>query len=167
MKKLLINIIILFGLISFSVASSAEEGAIKFTNTVKKQVIEKNKKGEEIMRYVPPDLAVPGNTMMYTITFENISDQAVTGIVINDPLPNNSKYVENSATGKNTDITFSTDGTSFNVPAKLKLKDKSGKTWTASADKYTHIRWVHKQPLKPGEIGTVTFKTKIRKPQEY
>ena len=150
MKKLIINILILFGVISFSSVSSAEDGAIKFTNTVMKEIVEKNKKGEDVISYIEPGLALPGNTMLYTITFENISNQPVSGIVVNDPLPNNSKYLANTATGRNTDITFSADGENFAVPGKLILTDKSGRSWTASADSYTHIRWKYKQTLKPG-----------------
>lgn len=165
--KLITKITLLFGLIAFSFASVAEDGVIKFTNTVKKQVVEKNDKGEEIIRYVEPTLNIPGNTMMYTITFENISNQPVGGIIINDPLPNNSRYLEGTATGENTDITFSADGIYFDVPENIKVKDKTGRVWTASADKYTHIRWVYRKNLEPGEIGTVTFKTKIRTIQEY
>ena len=166
MKKLIINFVILVGLTTFSFVSSAE-GPIRFTNTVKKEIIEKNALGEDVVRYVEPTIAIPGNTMMYTITFENIGDQPVSGIVVNDPIPNNSKYLGNTATGKNSEITFSADGEYFDVPGNIKVKDRSGKTWTASPDKYTHIRWRYKNILQPGETGLVTFKTKIRKPQEY
>ena len=134
---------------------------------MKKEIVEENDKGEKVIRYVEPVTAIPGNTMMYTITFENTGDKPVSGIVINDPLPNNSKYIANTATGENTKITFSADGNNFAVPGKIKLKDKTGKTWTVSADKYTHIRWVYSKNLMPGEIGKVTFKTKIKTPQEY
>ena len=167
MKNLLLNIILLFGLTTFSFAVAAEAGPIKFTNTVKKEIIEENDKGEKVIRYVEPTTAIPGNTMMYNITFENTGDKPVSGIVINDPLPNNSKYVANTATGNNTKITFSVDGENFDVPSKVKIKDASGKVRAASADKYTHIRWVYTKDLLPGEIGKVTFKTKIKKPQEY
>ena len=167
MKNLLLKIALIFGLTISPLAAMAENGPIKFTNTVMKEVIEKNDKGEELTSYVEPATAVPGNTMMYTITFENIGDKSVSNIVINDPLPNNSKYIANSAEGKNTTITFSADGEKFDVPSKIKLKDASGKIWTASADKYTHIRWTYKKNLQPGEIGKVTFKTKIRTPEEY
>ena len=167
MKNLLLNIILLFGLTTFSFAVTAEEGPIKFTNTVMKEIIEENDKGEKVIRYVVPATAIPGNTMMYTITFENTGDKPVSGIVINDPLPNNSKYVAKTATGENTKITFSVDGENFDVPSKIKLKDASGKVWTATVDKYTHIRWDYTKNLMPGETGKVTFKTKIKTPQEY
>ena len=167
MRDILIKIIVLFGFCLFSSGAIAESGPIKLTNTVMKEIIEKNDKGDEVVRYVEPATAVPGNTMVYTITFENIGDQPVSDIVINDPLPNNSKYIADTAAGKDTVITFSADGEVFDVPSKIKLKDASGKTWTATPDKYTHIRWIYKKNLLPGEIGSVTFKTKIKTPEEY
>lgn len=163
MKNVILKITMLFGLAVFSFAAFAEQGPIKFTNTVMKEVIEKNNKGEKVIRYVEPVIAIPGNTMMYTITFENIGDKPVSNIVVNDPLPNNSKYLVGTATGRHTTITYSVDGKYFAVPEKIKIKDKDGKLKIASADKYTHIRWVYKKDLTPGEIGKVTFKTKIRK----
>lgn len=166
--KFILKLTLLFGLMTFSFLSAAEDGggAIRFTNTVKKQIVEKNVIGVDVIRYVEPTLNLPGDTMMYTITFENIIDQPVGGIVVNDPLPNNSKYLEASATGDNTDITFSIDGKNFDVPEKLTFRDASGITKKVPAEKYTHIRWVYKKQLEPGETGTVTFKTKIRKKQE-
>lgn len=163
MKNVILKITMLIGLAAFSLTAFAEQGPIKFTNTVMKEVIEKNKEGEKVIRYVEPATAIPGNTMMYTITFENIGDKPVSKIVVNDPLPNNSRYLAGTAAGKHTEITYSVDGKYFDVPEKIKIKDKDGKPKVASAGKYTHIRWVYKKDLMPGEVGKVTFKTKIRK----
>lgn len=141
----------------------AENGKIILTNKVFKQVIKTDKEGNVTYDYVEPGTALPGDVMMYTITFENIGDSPAQGIVINNPVPNNSEYRVGSATGRNTEIVFSIDGgKNFGNPEELVVKDKNGKQWTAKPESYTHIRWIYKQPLAAGEKGEVSFKTKIK-----
>lgn len=159
--KLFFSLMIFTSLFSTNVFS--QDGKIVLTNKVLKQVIKKDKKGNITYDYIVPGTALPGDVMMYTITFENIGNEPATGIVINDPIPNNSKYRVDSATGKNTKITFSIDGgKSFGIPDDLVVKDKNGKEWKAKPETYTHIRWVYKKPLAPGSKGEVTFKTQVK-----
>ena len=93
--KLFFSFLILTSLFSTNVFS--EEGSIVLTNKVLKQVIKKDKKGNTTYDYIEPGTALPGDVMMYSITFENIGNEPAKGIVINDPITNNSKYRINSA----------------------------------------------------------------------
>ena len=140
----------------------AEEGAIRFSNNAFKQVISKAADGSTQYDYIEPGLVLPDDVILYEIVFENISDQDVSNIVINNPIPNNSKYRGSSATGESTVITFSVDGKNFASADALKLKDKTGKTWQAKPEDYVAIRWLYKKTLKPGEKGKVTYKTTIK-----
>ena len=159
--KLFFSMMILTAL--FSSNAFAEDGSIVLTNKVFKQVIKKDKDGNTTYDYIGAELAVPGDVMMYTITFKNKGNDSAEGIVINDPIPNNSKYRIDSAVGKNTTITFSIDGgKSFGNPDDLVVKDKNGKVWKAKPESYTHIRWVYNKPLMRGEKGEVSFKTQIK-----
>lgn len=152
-----------FGFLLLPAQVLSEEGSIKFTNKVFKQVIKTNENGEKEFSYVEPTIAIPGDVMLYSITFENIGKEVVSNIVVNDPIPNNSKYRINSAVGKNTTITFSIDGgKNFGDPEDLVVKDKSGKSWVAKPEEYTHIRWVYGKSLASGEKAEVSFKTTIR-----
>jgi len=159
--KLFFSLMIFTSLFSTNVFS--QDGKIVLTNKVLKQVIKKDKKGNITYDYIEPGTALPGDVMMYSITFENIGSEPAKGIVINDPIPNNSKYRVDSASGKNTKITFSIDGgKNFGNPKDLIVKDKNGKEWTAKPESYTHIRWVYTKSLAPGTKGEVTFKTQVK-----
>ena len=167
MKNINLTITMFFCIAMISVQALAKEGQIRLTNKVFKQVITTNEKGEKKLDYVEPKLAIPGDVIFYTTTFENISQENADDIVIKNPIPNNSNYRMGSAKGKNTDIDFSVDkGKSFGRPEKLFVIDKAGKKWTARPEDYTDIRWIYKKPLVAGEKGTVTFKTMIKKPGE-
>ena len=147
----------------FSVNAFADNGKIVLTNKVFKQVIKADKDGNTTYEYIEPGTALPGDVMMYVIAFENLSDAPAEGIVINDPIPNNSKYRVGSAVGKNSTISFSIDGgKNFGNPNDLIVKDKNGKEWKAKPESYTHIRWVYNKPLAPKEKGEVSFKTQIK-----
>lgn len=159
--KLFFGLMILTSLFSTNVFS--QEGKIVLTNQVFKQVIKKDKEGNTTYDYVEPKTALPGDVMMYIISFENNGKDKADEVVINDPIPNNSKYRVGSAVGKNTKITFSIDGgKSFGDPDDLVVKDKDGKEWRAKPESYTHIRWTFKGSLAPGEKGEVSFKTQIK-----
>ena len=133
--KLFLSTMILTALFSSNVF--AEEGKIVLTNNVFKQVVKKDKEGNVTYDYIKPELALPGDVMLYTISFENVGADPAEGVVINNPIPNNSKYRANSATGKNTVITYSTDnGKSFADPDALVVKDKNGKEWKAKPHPY-------------------------------
>jgi len=164
MNKKLFSLMLIAVFTSFvSLSASAEEGAIRFSNKAFKQVITKNADGTTKFDYVEPKLVLPEDVILYEIVFENISDKPVENIVVNNPIANNSKYRDGSATGDATVITFSVDGKNFAAADALTVKDKSGKTWQAKPEDYTAIRWIYKKPLKPGEKAKVAYKTTINK----
>jgi len=166
MKAYKQNFLLLFLVTAFlllaSAAASAEEGAIRFSNKAFKQVISKSKDGTVQYDYVEPKLVLPDDIILYEIEFENISDKEVSDIVVNNPIANNSKYRAGSAAGNSSVITFSVDGKVFASADQLVVKDKSGQSQKAKPGNYTVIRWVYKKVLKPGEKGTVTYKTSIK-----
>jgi len=147
----------------FAVPAQAEEGAIRFSNNAYKQEISTDKDGKKQFNFVEPKLVLPGDVILYEIEFENVSDQVISDIVVNNPLPNNSKYRAGSAQGKSTQITFSVDGNNYKKAEGLVVKDKAGKSWLAKPEDYQAIRWVYKQALKPGEKSKVSYKTEIKK----
>ena len=153
----------LFISLLFASNAFAEGGKIVLTNKVFKQVIKKDKEGNVTYEYVKPELALPGDVILYVISFENIGTDVAKDIVINNPMPNNSKYRMDSAVGKNTTISFSIDnGKTFGNPAQLVVTDASGNEWKAKPENYTHVRWLYNKSLEPGGKGEVSFKTEIK-----
>ena len=170
MKSYKQNFLLLFLITAFllsvsatvSAESSAEQGAIRFSNKAFKQVNVKTKDGAVQYDYVEPKLVLPDDIILYEIEFENISDETVSDIVINNPIANNSKYRSRSAAGKFSDVTFSIDGKDFDTVDALWVKDKKGQSRQAKPEEYKAIRWVYKKALKPGEKAKVTYKTSIK-----
>lgn len=129
------------------------------------EVTLKNEAGEEkVIRVNAADAKVkPGTVVIYTITYTNGSKDKIDGVVINNPMPEHTEYVGDTAEGAATVITFSVDGgASFGTPVTLKVKGKDGKKRTAMAKEYTNIRWAITEDLLSGESGTVGFRVKVK-----
>lgn len=125
------------------------------------------KEGKKVVKAVPASKFQPGDTIQYTITYTNKSAEPVTDAIINDPIPEGTTYILDSATGENSDITFSIDnGKTFKKPTLLYYEvdtEKAKKVQkVASPDQYTNVRWTLKNTLPPKGSGKVSFKVKVK-----
>ncbi len=105
----------------------------------------------------------PGDVIRYTITFQNDSPQDVAAgsVVITNPLPDGTVYLDGTAAGSATQITFSVDGDTFSDPSALTVTDASG-TRRATAADYRSIRWAYGPRLPAGASSNVSFDVRIR-----
>ncbi len=146
-------------------AASQQKGAVEITTRTTVDVVQKNEKGEKavVTKDVSEAKIVPGDIVMFAMTYRNNGKQPATGVVVTDPIPQHMVYVDKSAEGKGTAIDFSVDGgKTYNSPEKLRLKDATGKTRPALAQDYTHVRWVVKGAVPPGGSGMVSFKARVK-----
>lgn len=97
---------------------------------------------------------VPGDVLRYTITFKNTSaqDVAAGSVIITNALPDGTQYLEGTARGDDTTITFSVDGDNFADPRSL----TAGGAAATAAD-YRSIRWTFEPMLPSGVSGQVSF----------
>ena len=89
------------------------DGEIVLENAVQKVEYFTNEQGERESRLVEPARVVPGDELAYTIAFENVSENVVVdagSVVITNPIPAEVIYLEDTAFGAGTAITFSADG---------------------------------------------------------
>ena len=139
------------------------EGAVQLQTSAQIEQIVLNEKGEKESRLVPVTTVIPGDEVIYTITFTNRADAEAETVVITDPVPEQMRYVEGSAFGGGTDILFSVDGgKSFGTPGELTVASADGSRRNARAEDYTHIRWKMRNPLQPGKQGHARFRAQLR-----
>lgn len=150
-------------LVSAPLQVRAAKGHIEMRTEVRKVETYTDKEGNKKQREVKPDKVIPSDELLYTIYFRNVSKESASNIVINDPIPENMRYKKGSAFGSGTEITFSVDGgKTFATPDKLKVNSGQGGLKTATETDYTHIRWIFKPVLGPGEKGTVQFRAILK-----
>jgi uncharacterized repeat protein (TIGR01451 family) len=146
-------------------APSVSAQAVELVTKAEKE-IEVIEKGVKVKKLSPPQKMVPGDEVLYTVTYTNKTAKPAENVNVVNPVPKHTRYIIGSAAGDNAEITFSVDGgKNFATPDKLTvaIKDKSGKDSVrpAGGADYTHIRWVIKQNVAPGQSGSVRFRAVI------
>ncbi len=138
-------------------ALAQEQAHLDVTTVVQKEEVFTNENGEQEKRLVDANTVIPGERVVYTITFRNISDQSADNVVITNPIDSNLTYVEGSAFGPGTVIEFSVDGgKTWGAPDALQVSEDGG-TRRAEAKDFTHVRWVVQNDVAAGALGVVRF----------
>ena len=144
-----ICLLVLVGLMLALPAVCLASPKIVMEVVAEKMVVVK-KDGKEIVQRVPATAINSGEVITYTVKYKNVGDEAAVDVVIE---------------GKDTDITFSVDGKTFNKPPLLtyEVKVAAGKIEkrSASPEEYKNVRWVVRKVM-PGQGGNVSFKAKVR-----
>lgn len=154
-RKTMIGVL---ALLFFSTGSWAQEqGHLNVRTVVQKEQVVINDDGDSETTLVPADTVVPGEKVVVTTTFQNISGESADNVVITNPISSELIYVDGSAFGPGTDIEFSVDGgQTFAAAADLTVTE-DGVTRSADANDFTHIRWVMREELAAGAQGVARF----------
>lgn len=136
---------------------------LEMTMTAEKEVTV-TEGGKKKVKRVPAQSSSPGETIIYTLTYRNVGDEKATDVKLDNPLPAGARYVADSATGANAQISFTVDGKSYAKAAELSVErtvaGKKEKSRALPAD-YTGIRWVIAE-VKPGQAGQVGFRAQVQ-----
>lgn len=144
-------------LLTTSLFSTAAFAEVVLENKAFKVTEVKTADGKTVEQWKDPDKMLPGDKVGYQIHFRNTATDNADGIVISNPVPENTEYVADSAKGSETAITFSVDnGNNFAQPAQL-FVEKNGKRVQATAADYTNVRWQLTKPLAAGASGSVQY----------
>ena len=112
-----------------------------------------------------PDALLPGDVVLYRLTFTNITDAQVRNVEFKDPLPAGLHYVDGSATADREDvtITYSIDGGQafVDLPMIEQVIDGERVVSSAPPEMYTHIRWLVSDWVQPGAQVTAEFKAQL------
>ena len=144
--------------------STPAEAQVELKTAVSKVVIETGEDDKPVRRLIEALNVVPGDTLQYVISFSNKGADVVDAgsIVITNPLPPDTVYLDGTAQGSGTEISFSVDsGTTFGQPGDLKVMKDDVQAAAQAAD-YTTIRWAFKQALEAGKTGDVTFSVRLK-----
>ena len=147
----------------FSAAMAQQKGNIRVQTVAEKEQSVIDDSGQEATRLVPVSTVVPGDEVIYTISFTNISDEPAERVTITNAVPEHMAYVSDTAFGPGTEVSYSVDGGfSYGSPDELTVKDDLGDERPANASNYTHIRWVMRNNLEPGSKGFARFRAQLK-----
>jgi uncharacterized repeat protein (TIGR01451 family) len=138
---------------------------VKVTMTAEKEIsVVEN--GQTVVKRVAADTVESGQTIFYTLTVTNSGDEKAANVILNNPVPEGTAYVANTAFGEGSTIRFSVDGGQrFDVPPRLTVKvkqaDGSLKSIAAEPDRYTHIRWTIAE-VPAGKRMTLGYQVNVK-----
>ena len=144
-----------------TVAYAQEAGHLKLTTVVQKEEVTTTDSGDRKTELVAAEKVIPGDSVVYTITFENVSDESADHVTITNPVPQYLSYVQGSAFGPGAVIEFSVDGGQQYDAADALFVADNGEIRPATADDYTHIRWVLQDELAAGAQGMARFRARL------
>lgn len=146
----------------FLLAPSLAFAQVELSTDMFKVVEVQKDNGTSKIEWINPENIVPGNKVGYRITVNNKGSEPAADIVLNNPVPENTTYVADSARGSNSKIEFSVDGgKQYAKPAQLFIT-KDGKKLPATAKDYTHVRWTLLSPLKAGDKSSVQYVVQVK-----
>ncbi len=129
-------------------------------SVAKEIVIEEN--GQEVTRWVEAEDIEPGQKLRYTVRYLNVGDESATEVRIENPIPDLTVYVSDSASGgEGSKIVFSPDGgENYGAPDEVTYEVAVFGGGTdrrqANPERYTNIRWLIDE-VPAGTAGEVSF----------
>jgi uncharacterized repeat protein (TIGR01451 family) len=115
--------------------------------------------GREVFRFVPARLLEQGQVVYYTVRITNQTTVPLRNVAVVQPVPANTAYIADSASGPGADVSFSVDGGhTFGPPEALTIDVEGSAKQLAQAEKYTHIRWQLRNALAPGATALARFR---------
>jgi uncharacterized repeat protein (TIGR01451 family) len=163
-SEMIVTILVYVLLLASTSASAMQEsGPIQLVSRAEVEVVETDAGGKQHIQRVAATEVIPGEDVIYTLTFENVGTESGSDIVIQNPIPAHTVYRPDSASGRNTRISFSIDGgKSFSPAGLLTVTEADGSERIATASEYTTIRWHYTKPLQPGEKSSVEFRVVLQ-----
>ena len=149
MKTLLANLLSAFALLAAPAAMAARgqvtlKGDVKLEKTVTVD-------GQPRLVLDDPKVVVPGDRLLFSTGYANAGGEAVSNLVVTNPVPPAVVVAEDSAAA----LQVSVDGgRSFGSLASLEVRDAAGTARRAAAADITHIRWTI-ATIAPGASGAV------------
>ncbi len=118
-----------------------------------------------ITKRVPATDIESGQELIYTLHYRNVGTDKATNVKLDNPVPQHTAYVSNSAFGEDAEVLVSLDGKHFSKPGQLTytLKTKDGNTeqQVASPEQFSHLRWALNE-VPPGAAGAVGFRVRVK-----
>ena len=118
--------------------------------------------GREVFRFVPARLLEQGQVVYYTVRITNQTTVPLRNVAVVQPVPANTVYIADSASGPGATVSFSIDGGHAFAPADALTVELDGSKSPAQPAKYTHIRWQLRNPLAPGATALARFRATFR-----
>lgn len=144
------------GIFLVSAPAAAETVTLKSEVFVEK-IVEVD--GEQQVVRVAPETVIPGDKLVFVITYENASMEPVAGFELNNPLPNAVIYAGQEGQPALVSVDH---GVNFGELATLTVAEADGTERPATNADVTNLRWSFDRPIAAKETGNLSFLAFVR-----
>ena len=134
------------------------KGTVDLKNEAFLEKEEAKKDGTKIKKMVPATTVLPGEEVIFVITYKNVGKEAATDVVVTNPIPKNMTYKTAEAEVNAAPEVSVDGGKAYGELAKLKVKDKLRKFRPALPADVTHVRWKVAGAVAPSSEGKVRLR---------
>ena len=157
LKKHISGLIGLVAMIAVAPAALAAASPVTLESVVKlDKTVTENGQTKHVLS--DPKKVVPGNHLVFLITYRNSGDKPVQNFVVTNPLP--SAVVLGDDGFGSFDVSVD-GGKAWGKLVSLKIGDGKGGVRAAQAADATHVRWVI-PAIAPGASGTLEYHAVVR-----
>lgn len=150
-------------LVMLALNTSAAENKVEVQLLAEVKVSSPGPDNKPIAHFAPAGTLSQGEIVYYSVRIRNPTAEYLRDVVVVQPIPANTTYVERSASGPGTDIQFSADGgQTFAPEGRVTFTDLSGVQHAATAKDYTHVRWQLRNALAPAATALARFQAVFR-----
>lgn len=151
--------IALIALLAPVAALAAGPEHVTLSTHVMVEHLKKGPDGKPVMVREEPKHVVPGDTLIFDLSYKNVGAQPATGFTITDALPKDVAFTGGESQG----ATFSVDGgRTWGPLAALRVALPNGASRSASLADVTHVRWALARPIPAGGAGSVSFRGVVK-----
>jgi uncharacterized repeat protein (TIGR01451 family) len=161
LKLITLTIAITVSVLSGTVWAQQESGmSLSIVAWEEVEVTDAN--GDVELQRVTAASIVPGDTVVYVISYVYGGEEPADNVVINNTIPEFMLYQDGTAIGVGTTATFSVDdGGTFNTPENLSVVEDDGTARAATVSDYTSIRWTFNAQVLPEAEGYVEYRATL------
>lgn len=136
---------------------------VEVTNEALIEVVSVDADGKETITYEAANVVAPGDAILYRITYKNVGEEPVEGIVLQSQIPSDLVISEGSAEAAGARVQYSIDGgTSFADRGALVVTTPEGTQRPAEATDLTNVLWSVAGSLAAGESGSVSYRGLVK-----
>ena len=145
-----------------ALATPAFANGLKAEQVVEVATVLVGETGNEVRTYALAEEVAPGDEVRYSLAYANEGAVSVEAVSLVMPVPAEVTYIETSAGGTPSTITYSVDGgTNFAARDSLVVTGEDGAR-LASADEITHIKWAFTEPIPAAATGRISFRAVLK-----
>ncbi len=115
--------------------------------------------GKKAVVLAQPTTVLPGDNLVFVVKYKNVGDSPASDFSVTNPMPRAVRYA-GSSDGQ--EVVSVDGGKSWGNLATTKVTNADGTQRAANFADVTHIKWILKQTLAPGEGGKLIFRGVVK-----